>query len=557
MTQLQLPIERETFIQNRLSEVGIQIQSIERKDYPGESLFVVWVPEEDFYRAVTVGNALDYEFAAQGFDGFVVVRKGERKTEREVRRMMTRLKDGVQNPKAKELANLLIARARTSERQPSLSYIPDTAQNILTAITPRHHLIFGRRGTGKTALMVEAKQRVESEGCLSYWINIQTHRGESANRIFVWICRNMCERMQVFYSKQQKTPQPLSLISKLQDDTDNLLAETEISTGEVSRVVPYMQNVIRQFIDTNATRLYIFLDDLHYLPSVEQPKLLDLLHGAVRDSDAWLKIAGIRHLTRWFQAKPPLGLQTGHDADHIDLDVTLEEPSRAKTFLEQVFLSYARHIGISSLSSILSPTALDRLVLASGAVPRDYLSLSADAIAQARTREKARRVGVQDVGQAAGEAAKVKIAELEEDAASIEDPSNRIKGLQKIRSFCEEKNCTFFRIDFRDREDHPEEYSIIKELTDGRLIHLVRASLSDIQKAGRRYEVYMLDLSQFSSERFKLRIKTLDFQKGYIVFRETGTTIKPTIGDNSKRLSGILRRGSLFELEQLSDIMKG
>ena len=550
MTQLQLPIDTETSIKNRFSEVGIQLQSIERRDYPEESIFVVYVAEDNFDMAANLGNSLDTELAQQGFDGFVVVRK----VEREEKDVMARLKDGVQDPKANELANLLIARARTSERQPSLSYVPDTTQNILTAITPRHHLIFGRRGTGKTALMVEAKHRVESEGCLSYWINIQTHRGESANRIFVWICRNVCKRIQDFYTKQS-LPQPLSLISKLQNDADNLLAETEISTDEVSRIVPYMQNIIRQFADTNATRLYIFLDDLHYLPSAEQPKILDLLHGAVRDSDAWLKVTGIRHLTRWFQAKPPLGLQTGHDADHIDLDVTLEEPSQAKTFLEQVFLSYATHVGISALSSILSPTALDRLVLASGAVPRDYLSLSADAISRARTREKARRVGVQDVGQAAGEAAKVKIAELEEDAASIEDTSNRIKGLQQIRSFCEEKNCTFFRIDFRDREAHPKEYSIIKELMDSRLIHLVRASLSDIQKAGRRYEVYMLDLSQFSSERFKLRIKTLDFQKGYIVFRQTGTTIKPTIGNTSKRLSGILRRGSLFELEQLADMI--
>jgi hypothetical protein len=404
--------------------------------------------------------------------------------------------------------------------------------------------------------MVEAKKRVENQGYLSSWINIQTYRSEPINRIFVWICSNVCGRMQVFYSNKERTPHLLTLILRLRDDTDKLLAKQEISANEVSRLVPNMQNVIRRFTNTNATRLYIFLDDLHYLPSAKQPKLLDLVHGAARDSDAWLKVAGIKHLTRWFQDKPPLGLQTGHDADHIDLDVTLEEPSRAKTFLEQVFLRYARHVGISSLSSILSPTALDRLVLASGAVPRDYLSLSANAISRAQAREKARRVGVQDVGQAAGEAAKAKIAELEEDAASIEDTSNRIKGLQQIRSFCEEKNCTFFRIDFRDREDHPKEYSIIKELMDGRLIHLVRASLSDMQKAGRRYEVYMLDLSQFSSERFKLRIKTLDFQKGYIVFRETGTTTKPTIGDNSKRLSGILRRGSLFELEQFSDIMK-
>ena len=551
MTQLQLPIDTETFIQNRFSEVGIEIQSIERKNYPGESIFVVHTTEDDFDRAARVGNTLDHELAAQGFDGFVAVRKAER----EVKSVITRLKDGIKDPKATELVNLLTARSRTSEVQPSLSYVPDTAQNILTAITPRHHLIFGRRGTGKTALMVEAKQRVESEGCLSYWINMLTHRGGPANRIFVWICRDLCEKMQVFYSKKQRTPQLLALISRLRDDADKLLTKDEIHHDEVSRLVPDMQNVIRQFADTNATRFYIFLDDLHYLPSAEQPKLLDLVHGAVRDSDAWLKVAGIRHLTRWFQAKPLLGLQTGHDADHIDLDVTLEEPSQAKNFLEEVFLSYAKYTGILSLSSVLSRTALDRLVLASGAVPRDYLTLSARAISQAQTREKARRVGVQDVGQAAGDAAKVKIAELEEDAASVEDTPNRIKGLDQIRVFCNEKSCTFFRIDFRDRENHPDEYSIIRELVDGRLIHLVRASLSDIQKAGRRYEVYMLDLSQFASERFKLRIKTLDFQKGYIVFRETGTTNEPTIGNTSKRLSGILRRGPLFDLKQLSDMI--
>ena len=551
MIQLQLPIDTETIVQNRFSAAGIEIQSIERKDYPEESIFVVCITEDDFDRAAKVGNSLDPELAQKGFNGFVVVRK----VEREVKSVVTHIKDGVQNQKATKLAQLLIARSRTSEAQPSLDYVPDTAQNILTAITPRHHLIFGRRGTGKTALMLEAKRRVESKGYLTSWINIHTHSRESAERIFVWICLDVCEQMQIFYSKEESIPRSLTLISKLRDDTDNLLAKQEISADEVGRLVPYMQRIIRRFADTSATQFYIFLDDLHYLPSAEQPKLLDLIHSAVRDSDAWLKVAGIRHLTRWFQAKPPLGLQTGHDADHIDLDVTLEKPSQAKTFLEEVFLSYAQYVEISSLSSILSSKALDRLVLASGAVPRDYLTLSANAINQARTREKARVVGVQDVGKSASQIAEVKISELEEDGASTEGMSNRIKGLDQILRFCKEKNCTFFRIDFRDRDDHSEEYRIIRELMDGRLIHLVRASLSDIQEQGRKYEVYMLDLSQFSSERFKLRIKTLDFQKGYIVFRETGTTNKPTIGDTSVRLLGILRRGPLFKLEQLSGMV--
>lgn len=549
MMQLQLPMETETLIRNRFSKAEIEIQSIERKDYPEESIFIVHVTEDDFDNAVTVGNSLDAELTRTEFNGFVVVRK----VAREGNSRLTRLKDGVKDSKATELANLLTARSRTSEVQPSLSYVADAAQNILTAITPRHHLIFGRRGTGKTALMVEAKRRVEKEGYLSYWINIHPHRGLPANRIFVWVCRDVCRQMQVFYSGKTRTPQILVSISKLRDDAEELLAKEEISGDEVSKFVPRMQNVIRRFADTSATRLYIFVDDLHYLSSMEQPRLLDLIHGAVRDSDAWLKVAGIRHLTRWFQPKPRLGLQTGHDADPIDLDVTLEDPSQAKKFLEAVFLRYAKHKKILSLSSILSPSALDRLVLASGAVPRDYLTLSARAISHAQTRESARRVGVQDVGKVAGDAAKIKISELEEDAASVRGTTNQvIAGLEQIRKFCiDEKNCTFFRIDFRDKESHADAYDIVRELMDGRLIHLVRASLSDIHQAGRRYEVYMLDLSQFSSERLKLRLKVLDFQGGSIVFRVTGTNDQPTIGNTSKRLSGILRRGSLFELKLL------
>ena len=127
---------RETIIQNRFSAAGINT-AIERKDYPEESIFVVCSHWKMISKAAVVGNSLDPELAQKGFNGFVLVRK----VEKEVKSIVTRIKDGVQNPKATELAQLLIARSRTSEAQPSLDYVPDTAQNILTAITPRHHLI--------------------------------------------------------------------------------------------------------------------------------------------------------------------------------------------------------------------------------------------------------------------------------------------------------------------------------------------------------------------------------------------------------------------------------
>jgi hypothetical protein len=249
-----------------------------------------------------------------------------------------------------------------------------------------------------------------------------------------------------------------------------------------------------------------------------------------------------------------LGLQTGHDAGHIDLDVTLENPSKAKAFLETVLRSYARHVGIGSLGKVFSSEALDRLVLASGAVPRDYLVLSAGAISQAQRRAKSRTVGVQDVNKAAGEAASVKITELEDDVASAGVVSQQIvAGLQRVREFClNDRKCTYFRVDFQEKESHTAEYAVLQNLMDLRLVHLVNSGVSDEREAGRKSEVFMLDLSQFSGERLKKNLRVLDFVSSFLVVKEA--TKLPKIGSTPKQLLGLLRRGPLLPLATLTSV---
>jgi hypothetical protein len=280
-----------------------------------------------------------------------------------------------------------------------------------------------------------------------------------------------------------------------------------------------------------------------------------MLHAIVRDTNAWMKVAAIRHLSRWFNPQPPTGLQIGHDADQIDLDVTLENPSHAKDFLERILTGYAEHVGISALTTVFSTHALDRLVLASGGVPRDYMVLSANAVREAQKREGSRIVGVQDVNKAAGEAAKAKVEELEDDAASDKNVTSALlRGLQALRKFCiEQRNWSYFRVDFKDKEAHPTEYGIIQDLMDLRLTHLIERSLSDEREAGRRSEVYMLDLSQYSGQRLKRKLKVLDFSAGNLVLKETGTTKQVKTATTSKQRLGILRRGPLLDLNLVSE----
>jgi hypothetical protein len=230
----------------------------------------------------------------------------------------------------------------------------------------------------------------------------------------------------------------------------------------------------------------------------------------------------------------------------------LENPTKTKNFLETILGSYAKRSGIRRVSNLFSNSAVDRLVLASGAVPRDFLVLSAGAIREAQQREKAKNVGVQDVNKAAGEAAKVKLTELEDDAASdSEAPIKR--SLNRLRAFClDEKKYTYFRIDFHDKESNQSEYGLIQDLMDLRLIHLIESSLSDEREAGRRSEVYMLEVSQFSGQRLKKRLKVLDFEDGHIVLKETGTDTPSKVGGTPKQRLGLLRRGPLFALNNLA-----
>jgi hypothetical protein len=528
----------------------VVLQSTEVHEYPEETIVVTRVLTEDFDRAVALASSTDGILSNKGFRGFVVVRKAAAPS-KELSFATGTLDLG--DPQATELANLLAARSRTSEVQPSLSYIPDATHNISAIQESRNHLVFGRRGAGKTALMVEAKRLLEQQGHVTVWVNIQTHRHEGPARTYAHIARAILDCLTI--QLQGRDTRILVDVSRLSDRLDSVLQADIASRDQVLRYIPDLQRVIRRFTEAFGVRLYVFLDDIHYLRSGDQPLLLDMVHGSTREADAWLKIAGIKHLSRWYQPSPPMGLQSGHDAAHIDLDLTLESPTEAKRFLDQMLDSYARHVGFASAKAVFSEDSLNRLVLAAGAVPRDYLVLASSALRQARKRPKARRTGVQDVNRAAGDQSKLKLAELEDDAAAAPEggASRIISALNRVRAFClDEKKYTYFRVDFRDKEKRPKEYALVQALLDVRILHLVAPSLSDKHQAGTRAEVFMLDLSQFTGQRLKKYLYVLDFANGHIVLKKTSTTDPVREGDSPRRLQDVLRRGPLMELGVLA-----
>src|SRR5207244_11566221 len=119
-------------------------------------------------------------------------------------------------------------------------------------------------------------------------------------------------------------------------------------------------------------------------------------------------IGTIRHRPdRYAHSDPPLGIKLGEDADQIDLDMTLDRYAVAKKFLLRILTNLAQECGVDA-AQLMTEGAVDRLVLASGGVARDFLSIFRMSLDVARERicshpQHASKITAEDVNVAAGE----------------------------------------------------------------------------------------------------------------------------------------------------------
>jgi hypothetical protein len=77
------------------------------------------------------------------------------------------------------------------------------------------------------------------------------------------------------------------------------------------------------------------------------------------------------------------GMKLGDDADEIDLDVTLEKFELTRAFLMKILGQFAKHCQVN-LAVVIADGAKDRLILASGGVARDFLTIFGRAIEVAK-----------------------------------------------------------------------------------------------------------------------------------------------------------------------------
>jgi hypothetical protein len=276
------------------------------------------------------------------------------------------------------------------------------------------------------------------------------------------------------------------------------------------------QGIFNRIKEVSRSDVFLIMDDLYHINRNDQASILDYFHKIGKGGKFWLKVGTVRHRTDHYKnGNPPVGVKLSDDVRAIDLDVTLEKYATTRKFLFDILEGFATSKNVD-LDKILTSGAKDRLVLVSGGVARDFLSLFRKSIEEARERiiagKAARgfRVTAEDVNKASGQYYDDKLQELDKDITQ-DEKELLMADIAALREFCLSKarsNCILVEKDRVKANNFT-----IGELVDLKILHPIRSGLTVSKRQGKRFDAYMLDFSFYTGERTKKDIDLIDFWK--------------------------------------------
>jgi len=473
----------------------------------------------------------------------------------------------------------------------------------------RHHIVFGRRGSGKTSLLRKARNDLSLDRRPVAFVDLESFKGhsypdvllsvliEALNAFDQWLATagtNSAGKKKwwtrFFHALPKRPPLNASRVNDVRDrikkqvtdltsqlhavdgvdveacnrassesrvaegttigiTTDLVSAgiedeesrttsvERQVSeTGRRSKVdflhrhIMDYQGVVDEIVGIAGGDSYLVLDDLYHIRRQDQALVLDYFHRIAKGRGLWLKIGTIRHRSDWYRhGDPPTGMKLGDDCDEIDLDITLEKFALARDFLYKVLDQLVKEAGLAGYKDLITRDGIDRLVLASGGVARDFLTIFRRSVGVARERlqrdgaVRGSAVGAEDVNNAAGEHDASKREELRRD--TIDERDRLEAGLASIKQFCLTKKINCLLVE-RDRESPG--MQIIGELVDLRLLHVV-ASRVTLKGGGNNalYSGYMLDVSQYTGDRKRREFEMIPFWENPDRLRRIGIVFNP------------------------------
>jgi hypothetical protein len=396
------------------------------------------------------------------------------------------------------LLQQLLAGSATSDRhsfQGDLAdlYIPtgSGAESRITA--DGNHLVFGRRGAGKSSLLVYALRLFERQGRPSAWVDMQTFEHRADTKVVVDVLLEIVRQL----DEVSRSGMASTLLSRLKALRQ---LPNDPAIEEIRKLAPDIKQLFAP-VTQRYGRFAIFLDDLHVIAESLQPVLLGILYSFARGNKVDLKASSLEHFTRHWDPGLRLGLEVPGDAQTIPLDYNLTNPGNALRHIKSILDAYAQFSGLRSILTICGPAVIERLVWLAAGVPRDALSVLQQAMSSA-AGDGRKQVGVTDVNIAASTYVEDKNRYLGMDTSDGQDRVRIL--LEAIKEFCiKEKRINAFLVRIGS-EKGP--YRDILRLIDLRFLHVLNRGLTP-GEAAEKYVALLLDYGFYTGVR---RAKTVD-----------------------------------------------
>ncbi|MCP4348730.1 MAG: ATP-binding protein [Desulfobacterales bacterium] len=363
----------------------------------------------------------------------------------------------------------------------------DGQENLI--ISKTNNVIYGRRGAGKSSLILYSCNQAKKDKIPFVWIAMQQYHQRDDFQVipqFLYELTEQCvEHQGMEFDRAERLKK---IIYKLEDKGESLtIKELKIS-------LPLFAREFLPFVREKGYFL-LFIDDLHLLQPEFQSVFLSAIYSFARGNNIFLKITAIENLTQLYNENKNEGLQPPGDVQIVRLDYNLVNPQATYDHIINILNSYIKYVGIPSIISLCSKEATYRLVWVSAGVPRDALYVFNNSISKALSLKR-KNVAVTDINMSSADSMIEKERYLSDDVKDETDLLKKV--IADIKNFCiKDINSNAFLVHI---ENSDIIYQTIKKLIDLRFIHMLHPGITP-ERAGEKYEVMMLDYAFYTGFR--------------------------------------------------------
>ena len=296
-----------------------------------------------------------------------------------------------------------------------------------------------------------------------------------------------------------------SLKERMKKETEKNYRTLDSKIQELDTRLPRIKTQIREFFELSATVKAVFLqiDDFYHLNRVDQPLVMDYIHRLCKDIPLYFKIATLKHATTLYADRDgqPIGAQERHDYQPINVDFTFGEFRKTRDQNRRILQEFGSLVGMSrqEIDDLFRGEGFERLVLAGGGVPRDCLSLFLEVLPAEQSSDVEGRIGKDDIRILSRSNFERRIEELKQDSEGREQDV-LIRGIYVLRKFCIDKKINVFLVSEQMMQQEDVIRGLIYRLLDYRIIHSAGSALTHKSQPG-TYQAFAIDIGCYAHMR--------------------------------------------------------